>query len=176
MKHASENRCRARVRWRCLRALLPVALALASVSSGPAAAELRVLLAFDNDGYRVTRVVRDELPAAASAERSAGKPPAPFSPAPIAPLYGEIRLIWIDREGRVLANRRAPDPRIAHPAAVAGEGMRRVALERGAWLASGPDEAVTLLLRLPARAALALPAAEWRFDLEAAPSSTRRRR
>lgn len=166
------NRSGAGVRCRSLAASLSLALTLASSGS---VADLRVLLAFDNDGYRVTRVMRDEpLPGAPAKRLGRDLRSSPFT-VPIAPIYGEIELVWIDRDERVLATRRAPDPRITHPVGRAGETTRRVALARGAWLASGPDEAVTLLLRLPARAALALPAAQWRFDLEAVPFPTRRR-
>ena len=146
--------------------------------SGAATAELRVLLAFDGEGYRVARVLRDGPPDEASGKRAAREWKSSPGAAPVAPVYGQIELTWLGREGRVLATRAAADPRIAHPAG-RGDGSRpdaarRVALTRGAWLVRGPNAAVTLRVRLPERPELGLPSSEWRFDLEAGAESARR--
>lgn len=129
-----------------------------TLALSPALAELRVLLEFDAAGHRVHRVFRVPTPAvppAASAARGAGA----------------ASLLWLDASGRTIARGRAPDPRVAHVPAPGGRGADlvaagRVVLERGAWVARGPDAAATLLLRLPARLDLALGSGEWRLPLE----------
>ena len=82
---------------------------------------------------------------------------------------GEAMLVWLDGRGGTLAIDLVTDPRVAHvPLAPEDTGpVARVALGEGSWMARGPDEAATLIVRLrPAREAFALGDGEWRFALD----------
>ena len=150
---------------RALRTLLCVALLGAL---GPAAADLRVLLAFDGDGHRVHRVVRVG-PVAPDPSRAAPRwkrEPSGESEA----RAGEATLRWLDAAGATLALEHVPDPRLVHvplgaerPAGT--PPIARAALREGSWMASGPDRAATLVLSLPGRAAPPLAPGEWTFEL-----------
>ena len=161
------NAPKASHRFRVRSWLLAATLVLAA--GGEATAELHVLLAFDEEGYRVGRVVRGGGPGDVFGKHAVKESPPTASSTPPASVYGEIELDWIGRDRRVIVTERAPDPRIAHSVVGAEWGSaRRVALSRGAWLARGPEPAVTLRIRLPARPSLALAPEDWQFDLEAA--------
>ena len=150
------------------RARLPLLLPALLIGLAPlvAGADVRVLLAFDQSGHRVHDIRRGGDADAALTSYVA--PPADLAAAARA---GDATLAWLGPDGRVLLLERAPDPRVGHAPAPAGNGVAvspgaPVALAEGGWLARGPEAATTLVLRLPAVGAPALAAEEWRLALD----------
>jgi len=138
--------------------------------SGVAAAELRVLLAFDEQGLRVARVRGNDAPEPDLA-RPAGSP-SPVNRARAA-AFGDAVLLWRDVDGRVLLTTRFPDPRLGH--APTGTSLHdattggRVVLDSGAWQVRGPAAATRLDVRLPMHLLPALGAEEWLLSLDQTP-------
>ena len=157
--------------------VLPAVLLWLAVSA-TASAELRVLLAFDESGFRVQRTM-PSVPAGPAAAGVVGPKVVATGLAPerrrlgaaLDEGYAGMELRWYDRSGRLLLHERAADPRVVHappaPAAKGGSAVRRAAVGHGAWLARGPDAATVLALQLPESVSLGLPALSLRFALEA---------
>ena len=144
-----------------------------ALPSAPVAAELRVLLAFDAGGHRVHRVTRVESYGQGGGDDGVSR--STPSSAVATGATGTVTLTWLDRDGGVLALERAPDPRVGHVPASGGDPSSGGvgALVEGGWLVRGPDEARTLLLRLPDRERPPLGSEQWRLDLDVNGSAER---
>lgn len=147
---------------------------LLSIGSTTALADIKVVIAFDADGQRVSKMARS----ASLPKRIVGKSQRLTMRQRAATVdlpSGRAALHWFDSSGRMLDVEHIADPRIAHfpgPAAAGDELPSqpggRVVLEAGALLVEGPDEAATLLVRLPDVPVPLLAAESWRFDLNEA--------
>jgi len=77
-------------------------------------------------------------------------------------LPGFARLTWKNANGTVIAQTEVPDPRVAHsPGHVLSDSASRVARLKGAWLATGPDEAFSVTISLPETLSVNLGYEEW---------------
>ena len=121
----------------------------------------RVLVRFDETGHYAHRVHRSESTSTQSAlalsTRSVTEQPATNS---------EISLRWLDSNGKLLATTRLIDPRVTHaPFESSSTEFAWTVLGEGAYMASGPDSAVQLEIRLPARSTPNVPAETWLLEL-----------
>lgn len=84
----------------------------------------------------------------------------------IGPVDGFVRLAWFDLSGNELVQTELPDPRVVHsPSHAEGINASRNGLTEGAWLASGPDSAVSVTISLPESTILGLAAEFWILEL-----------
>lgn len=121
-------------------------------------AELRVLFRFDDTGTHVYRLyqVDDDI----DLQNSTGSSSADASS------KTDAVLTWLDANGDILAVTRVPDPRMAYsPGHVEGTGPSRIGLLTGAWVASGPDRAESVVVTFPERASLSLAPEIWTLSL-----------
>ena len=127
--------------------------------------DLRVLLRFDDAGHHVEKIVRtkqDNTFTATSRQSNSARVFPDFDALREAVRPGVASLIWLDDQGYVISVTTAPDPRVSHsPAHIAGVNESRLASESGAWLVSGPEETVKLLIMLPINVSPALAAEQW---------------
>jgi len=79
---------------------------------------------------------------------------------------GFARLVWFDISGNELAETEVPDPRVVHSPSHA-EGIRASwrGLTEGAWLATGPNSAVSVTVLLPESLILQLAPEIWTMEL-----------
>jgi len=141
--------------------LLLAVLMLCSMLFGSVAhAVTRVLVRFDESGHYVHRVHRSESNDTQSALALSARN------VPQLATKSEISLRWLASDGRVLAMTRLIDPRVTHAPLQAGSTeFAWTVLAEGAYLTSGPDGAVQLEIRLPARDTPIVPAETWLLDL-----------
>lgn len=175
---------------------LAVLFCIYALVSIPAKADVRVLFRFDAAGHHVHRVVSvraqqnfkaDDAPLTGSGTRRA----ITESPAPLSAIAsgrsadhqqgsqvrqlnakhlraGYADLVWFDENGLQISQTNVPDPRITHsPLHIDGADASRTALESGAWLATGPDSARSLTIKLPADTLLGLGSELWNVSLPA---------
>lgn|GEM_PF-1093879 len=166
---------------------------IAALASVPAHADIRVLLRFDATGHHVHRVINIAAPksfrpdsedASNGSRRSIATAPAPLSAiaggrssdhgenlrrpeTSVKPVReGFARLSWFDDSGLLISQTSVPDPRVTHsPSHIVGDVAARVGLNDGAWLATGPDAAKTLSIRLGSNFRLGLGPEQWKVLL-----------
>ncbi len=81
---------------------------------------------------------------------------------------GFAEIVWFDETGLKLSQTSVPDPRVTHsPLHIEGVNASRMALESGAWLATGPDTARNLTITLRADVDLGLGPELWQVSLPA---------
>jgi len=133
------------------------------------AAEVRVLLSFDNSGHRVEQIMQFDSATHALSQRPVNAVPEQNQTLESAILSLQPRmatLIWLDAQGRWRAQTTEPDPRVAHsPAHIDGTDSGLVGEVAGAWLVSGPDSASSLTILLPADVTLGLGFEQWTLSL-----------
>jgi len=162
----------------------------------PAHADVRVLLRFDATGHHVHRVISISAPeifrpdregssdgsrrniATARAPLSAiaggrssdhGENSQRFETTEKRDREGFAQLAWFDDRGLLISQTVVPDPRITHsPSHIVGAEASRVGLENGAWLATGPDAARSLSIRLGSDFSLGLGPEQWQVLLPTA--------
>ena len=158
--------------------------------SNLALADVRVLIRFDSSGHYAHRIFdmassgqfeirrkttkQSDLksqPTVFASPISRGRSVAEASSFPRAAkgsvdINGFIRLVWKQADGVQLAQTQLPDPRIVHsPAHVHGVQASRAGLESGAWLATGPSDATSVVIYMPESASLGLMQETWTLAL-----------
>ncbi len=165
-------------------------LVSALLMSNLASADVRVLIRFDSSGHYTHRI----FDMASSGQFEIGQKTAKQSDLKSTPIYsaspisrgrsvagasslpraakgsadinGFIRLVWKQADGVQLAQTQIPDPRIVHsPAHVQGFQASRAALESGAWLATGPSDATSVVIYMPESVSLGLMQETWTLAL-----------
>ena len=180
-----------------MKQFLAALFSICALVSVPAQADVRVLFRFDESGHHVHRIVHvvaqksfkandEESLTAIGTRRRLNKPPAPltaiasgrsadhrqdsktssFLANPGRAGFADI--IWFDENGSELSQTKVPDPRVTHsPLHIEGANASRMALETGAWLATGPDSAHSLIITLRADVDLGLGPELWQVWLQA---------
>jgi len=158
-----------RTRLQRLRIVIVGILTIVSTVGMQASAGVKVVIAFDANGQRLSQMVRS----GPAPKRLVGKSQrqmlrqraASFEVPP-----GQASLRWLDSAGQVLEVAHVADPRIAHFPGSTGRGIAlqpggRVVLEAGALLVDGPDKAVELVVDLPGVEVPLLSSETWQFNL-----------
>lgn len=162
--------------------------------SNAAFADVRLLIRFDESGHYLHRLFSVAAPqklgkslALESTSDSSTISPPSIESTPIARgrsiasastspsvgrsfngIDGFVRLIWEGTQGQALAQTLLPDPRVVHsPNHIHGVQASRTGLSKGAWLATGPSEAVSVTILLPESLPLSLAAETWVLSLDA---------
>lgn len=150
--------------------VLSVTLLLTVAPVSAKASELRVLLAFDDSGHQVRRIVRSRQ--GTSIIDKAEAPVAAMVLPDISLLSADLkrgfaRLVWLDDQGYVSAVTQEPDPRVSQaPNHITGAHGSRVAERKGAWLVTGPDSALSLLILMPGDETVGLGYEQWEVRLD----------
>lgn len=126
-----------------------LSLALLLVCCGIASGATRVLVTFDATGHRVHQVHRVTTRSVIPLEPVLRSWKADNTPVP----PGQARSIWLDESGQQLAVTLFRDPRLQH--AVSKDRSVEFAADYvlrddGAYLLSGPDAAVSVVVKFPA--------------------------
>lgn len=138
---------------------LLVLLMSATLYSGIAAADLRVLVTFDTMDHRVQKVVQLEAENQATAAIAASRNQ-------VEEKHGNVVVQWFSVDGVVLLDTTMEDPRVMHAPLTGSEpNPTKVVLPDGAYLLTGPAESAMLEVRLPANNVLGLAAQIWQFEL-----------
>lgn len=138
-----------------MRCNILIRVAVLLLLSGAAQADLRVLFQFDDAGVQVYRVMQlDEHSDFSQASSTQGL------------VDGVITMTWLDINGDALGSSEVADPRIAHsPNHTDAFIPSRLGLSSGGWVASGPDDAESVIVELPEKPALGLAAETWTLSL-----------
>lgn len=124
----------------------------------------RVLIKFDESGFRVHQVisVEDRRAMMSRVKPEATRDIASLSAAMRSLKSGQATLVWQDQNLEWIETTVVPDPRITHsPSHVVGGFASRADLLSGAWIADGPDRAWRVVVLLPAVAEIGLAFEQW---------------
>jgi hypothetical protein len=160
---------------------------------GNVEADIRVLFRFDASGHFVHRIYQiggQQKQAAAniSSTKNSNQATNSVRSFPVSPIErgrswqnasvpevrrkqqgavdGFAQLVWFDLSGNDLVQTEVPDPRIVHsPSHTLGFNASRNGLVEGAWLASGPELAVSVTVLLPESTILGLANEFWVLEL-----------
>lgn len=150
----------------------PVAAVLL-VFSGVAAAEVRLLIGFENNEFKLEKVIKNNKKKRVSSSRTATK--KPILPRLPNPANSKAYVAWIDRFGEELSRQPLRDPRLIH--APVGNNAMETNLEyryqpQGVFFLIGPNDAASVKVILPV---LVLPSdggkrvylekIDWQIDL-----------
>ena len=159
-----------RLRLFIVGAAYAVCLMSAIASAMAQADELRVLLSFDNAGHQVRQIIRNDRSTSIISKPQAAV--AELMLPDISVLGAELergmaRLIWLDDQGYVAAVTQEPDPRVSHsPTHITGANGSRIGEREGAWLVTGPVDALSLVILMPGDDRVGLAFEQWDVPLD----------
>ena len=148
-----------------------VFLMFAIASSMAQASELRVLLSFDNAGHEVRQIIRNDRGTSIFDKEVAAATAQSILP-DINALGAELdqgmaRLVWLNDQGYISAVTQEPDPRVSHsPTHITGADGSRIGERKGAWLVTGPEDAISLVILMPGDDKVGLAFEQWEVRLD----------